>query len=308
MWDNFDVRVSKKGRVCFEDFCLKIIKTSCNDDYLDFVESNQKYYINNELYITNYAAITILINVYNKAVVSFCARELEKLINQFGYNILLSKQKNHIFEDTKFIYFNIENIKWFKVIDICIYLKYSNTRDCVIKNISSANKLTFSSLKNMYHDKGIFILNKTFIDAKTIFINENGLTELLLKSEKPLSIPLAKHFGINVHQKFTRKEMDIVYELDLFCKAAGIKSNHVHSFCKTKHKYIIDYFIPDYDLAIEIDEFDHIDRDPNYEKYREKYLTKHLKCKFIRCNPDDPNFSISGLIGKIHKVIMDFCD
>lgn len=120
---------------------------------------------------------------------------------------------------------------------------------------------------------------------------------------------MAKYFGINVNQKFTRKEIDIVSELDLFCESANIRSKHIrscHNHDKSHHEYYyIDYYLLDYNLAIEIDEFNHKDRDPKYENKRESFLKKKLNCKFIRCNPDDPNFSISGLIGQIYKEIIN---
>jgi len=48
---------------------------------------------------------------------------------------------------------------------------------------------------------------------------------LFIKSNKPKTIKNAKHMNINVHQKFTRKEIDIVKELGGFCYAK-IKSIH----------------------------------------------------------------------------------
>lgn len=156
----------------------------------------------------------------------------------------------------------------------------------------------------MASSNNIMLLISKFIDPKTIFVNENGIVELLMKSDKPNSIKLAKLFGINVHHKFLRKEIEIVSQLDSFCKSAKIKSKHSYSYCKMKHKYIIDYFLVDYNLAIEIDEFNHVDRDPKYEKDREQFLKKHIGCKFIRCNPDDPDFSVLNLIGKIHNMII----
>lgn len=116
---------------------------------------------------------------------------------------------------------------------------------------------------------------------------------------------MAKYFNINVNQKFTRKEIDIVYELDLFCKAANIQSFHTFHVPHYNYGYYIDYYIPTYKIAIEIDEFDHVDRDKTYEVRRQKYISKMLGCEFIRCNPDDPNFSISGLIGKLHFIIIN---
>ena len=211
------VNVSKKGRLSFDDFCAKIIKTMDHDKSIAFVNDDQKYYINGRLYITHDAALSILINFYNKAVVSFCVNHLNDLISEYNYDIVSSKQKIIKFKDAEFVYFNIYKNKWYKAKDICIFFNYSNCNDSIIKHVSNTNKIYFGDLRIVSRNDNIFILNKNFIDVQTIFVNQHGLkNELLLKSAKPNSIPLAKYFGITVNQKFTRKEIDIVHELDLF--------------------------------------------------------------------------------------------
>ena len=68
--------------------------------------------------------------------------------------------------------------------------------------------------------------------------------------------------------------------------------------------YKIDLYFPDYKLVIECDENDHKDRDPIYEKKRQKYIKKKLDATFIRFNPDDSAFNILGVISKIHYHII----
>ena len=66
--------------------------------------------------------------------------------------------------------------------------------------------------------------------------------------------------NINVHQKFTRKEIDIVKELGGFCYAK----------IKSIHKFIIICQNIKQQIAIEIDEFDEFDykdRDLKYEQF-----------------------------------------
>ena len=45
-------------------------------------------------------------------------------------------------------------------------------------------------------------------------------------------------------------------------------------------------FIFQYELAVEIDELDHADRDSVKENKRQTEIAKYLDCKFIRINPD----------------------
>ena len=63
--------------------------------------------------------------------------------------------------------------------------------------------------------------------------------------------------------------------------------------------YRIDAYFPKYQLAIEVDEQGHNDRDIDYEIKRQKAIGKLLGCEFIRINPAKENFNIFVEIGKI---------
>lgn len=66
--------------------------------------------------------------------------------------------------------------------------------------------------------------------------------------------------------------------------------------------YRVDLYFLDYKLVIECDEYGHTDRDPNYEKTREEYITS-LGNKIIRFNPNIENFDLSNVVKDINKVI-----
>ena len=66
--------------------------------------------------------------------------------------------------------------------------------------------------------------------------------------------------------------------------------------------YRVDLYFLDYKLVIECDEYGHTDRDPNYEKTREEYITA-LGNKIIRFNPNIEKFDLSNVIKDINKVI-----
>ena len=75
--------------------------------------------------------------------------------------------------------------------------------------------------------------------------------------------------------------------------------------CTRQYKfknYKVDLFIHDFKLVIECDEFNHIDRDLNYEKKREEYILS-LGNKIIRFNPNEKNFDLSNVIKDILKII-----
>ena len=77
---------------------------------------------------------------------------------------------------------------------------------------------------------------------------------------------------------------------------------------KTKAQYCvlgyrIDLYFHNYMLAIEVDEFNHCDRNIDYEIKRQKAIEKEFDCKFDRINPDENNFNIFESINDIHRHI-----
>ena len=71
----------------------------------------------------------------------------------------------------------------------------------------------------------------------------------------------------------------------------------IHQF--SAGKYRIDLYFPKYKLAIECDEFDHRDRDIEYEAERQKNIEMLLDCTFVRFNPDAKDFCILKTVNKV---------
>ena len=59
-----------------------------------------------------------------------------------------------------------------------------------------------------------------------------------------------------------------------------------------------DIYFPEYKLAVEIDEYNHEDRDTVCEIKRQKALEKELGCKFVRINPDKESFNVFKAINE----------
>jgi very-short-patch-repair endonuclease len=99
-------------------------------------------------------------------------------------------------------------------------------------------------------------------------------------------------------------ESDIMVELDRFFKKDDIKCEHQYRVKKNnKTYYYIDCYLPDYNIAIEIDEKGHKDRNQKYETDREKFIKEKLGCKMLRCDPNNPKFSLMGFLGELAKEI-----
>ena len=101
--------------------------------------------------------------------------------------------------------------------------------------------------------------------------------------------------GIKVETRYIRKELEIVGFIQEFLTTLNIP----FEFQKTVLRYRVDLFLPMHNIAVEIDEGGHADRDQNYEEQREQQITAYLKCKFLRFNPDEPNFKISRCIATL---------
>nr|AEX62207.1 hypothetical protein mv_L2 [Moumouvirus Monve] len=302
MWKG--IRTKDNGKLCLKDVC-EMIKISPDDSRLDFIKEDEKYCFNNKMYIDEITAILLICYIGNTRSIKFYKKYIDEVKSILSFDYLIIEHDYYEYDGNKFICFKIGDNMWFKAKDICEYLKYRNARDALIKHVSSDNKMSFSLFNKFLFSCSSIILLNNFIDPQTIFIDKEGLVELLLKANKSASIKLALDLGIKVHQKFTRKEINIVKELDIFCNMSCIKSKHQYVIKCDKGKYIIDYYLPEYKIAIEIDEFNHKDRNPGYEKQRQIDITKELGCKFIRCNPDDKDFNITSLIGTINKHVIE---
>ena len=73
---------------------------------------------------------------------------------------------------------------------------------------------------------------------------------------------------------------------------------------KALNNFRIDLYLPDQKLAIEIDEFNHKDRDAHYEKERKRIIIECLNCKIMRIDPDSKDFKLSTCLGQITREIM----
>lgn len=103
---------------------------------------------------------------------------------------------------------------------------------------------------------------------------------------------------LNIKNYYITKEQQILYNIHEIFKGEEMIDQH------NVGQYRIDLYFTKYKIAIECDENDHIDRDIEYEKKRENYITNTLKCTFIRFNPDDDNFNINKICNEIFKLII----
>ena len=160
---------------------------------------------------------------------------------------------------------------WTRAKEVCEALEY-NKKTSKTANIIRAH----CSRENFAHKHDLSSVHATDdhlfnwpIDSQkyNIYINEEGLRELVRKSKQPCAAKLAKDLDIDVYKhKYTSKENDSIEII--------MKTFHGEKV-KRQFKignYRINLYLLNYKIAIECDEFDHIDRDINYEITRQKFI------------------------------------
>lgn len=194
---------------------------------------------------------------------------------------------------------NVSDEIWFKGKDVAKILEYTDFKQAIRKNIDDEDKITAKKLRKLENIKEIEKLKGE--QPHTIFINFNGFRNILIKSRKPISIPLAKKFNIDLLTKIQCKEAQVLNYVIQLCKIKNI----IYDLQFSCGDYSIDMYIHKYKLAIEIDENNHNDRDPEYEKNREEFIKNTLNCKFIRFDPDGKDCFISKLLLDLLKIFKD---
>ena len=106
-----------------------------------------------------------------------------------------------------------------------------------------------------------------------------------------------KKLGVRIHDVINTKEQTVI---------SAIKDAFEGESMQTQYSvldYRIDLYFHEYELAIEIDELGHNDRNINDEIQRQQALEGELNCVFIRINPDAIDLNIFKEITKIHRHI-----
>jgi very-short-patch-repair endonuclease len=189
----------------------------------------------------------------------------------------------------------VDSDPWFRAVDIATVLGYANTRQAILTHVDNDDKKKYNDLVQG-RDAGV----KTSPNIKrTIYINQRGMRSLVLKSQRPEAIDIAKQLGIEVNTKYLRKEIEVVSFIQQFLTSLG----EPFEFQKTVGSYRVDLYLSSRKIAVEIDEHGHRGRDSQYEREREAFITAKLQCQFLRIDPDDPTFSMAKCIADVARLM-----
>jgi len=213
--------------------------------------------------------------------------------NKISINILnFENNPIHVIKKDKIVYIKLRDIQ--KILD---YTTCNKLPELIEYNKNFNNILRVSDIMDTKYGK-IFGKNIMFL------ITLDGLEQILIKSKKNISIrkKLVEFFNLEVN---IGKESIISKETrydDIIKKS--FPSVTIKNQFNVKN-YFIDWYFPDYKLALECDEFNH----KKYlsiksDKTREDEIKSILNCTFIRFNPDSKDFCIYDLIGQISSFLI----
>ena len=89
-----------------------------------------------------------------------------------------------------------------------------------------------------------------------------------------------KNLGFTLYNVINTKEQAIINSIKDAFEAEDMQTQY------TVIGYRIDLYFHKYNLAIEVDELGHNDRNITYKIQRQQALERELNCVFIRINPD----------------------
>ena len=179
--------------------------------------------------------------------------------------------------------------------EITALLGYKSPKDAITNNVSKSNQLIFRDYP------GVKIPE---LDPRTILINRNAVVEILLKTRKrisPVVLHLLKSFGIETTNKkcLTKEQQTLSHIANVF------KTEKFEDQFKVG-PYYLDMYFTEYKIAIEADENGHKDRKPGDERDRMDFVNFELNItdeNWIRYNPDEYDFDIMKVIGRVHRKI-----
>ena len=127
-----------------------------------------------------------------------------------------------------------------------------------------------------------------------MFIENAWAVDITMSSVKTQAAIFKSRFGVKEHDKVLRRRQSLgLRQSKLFPSEGIIKESSVLN-------YRTDFTFKKHMLVVETDEKVNADRDPDYEKKRQKDLEK-IDYYFIRINPDKKGFSDYEEFGRVQK-------
>jgi len=190
-----DVRISKKGNICLNDFIENIIRSRNPKLYAKKLMKHKKIIIDGDDYISPNSCIDILKNTNFKRCKNICTKI--RIDDGDKTSIIDVEQKIFQFEGHRFLALFVEKIgvqgDWDVYVqgsEIAKYLDYVDT-DCAIRDhVDKENKISFFKFIELYSP--IKMPGQKNIKNNSILINLSGFFNLIHCSKKPFALKIKK--------------------------------------------------------------------------------------------------------------------
>ncbi len=194
--------------------------------------------------------------------------------------------------------------------DVCAILEYKDVKQALQKNVKPKHKKDLQTIMEELNGAnpdtiigGILSSKLSYNDGKAVYLSKDGLVALLTKSRTLAayhkSQAISDKLGLNLKHVFNVSKQQ--QTLDIIRAAFQSITCFPEYKCGT---YRIDLYFPDLKVAVECDEYGHVDRDQQHEQDREQFIKNKLSCIFVRYNPDSPCFNVGNVIHEIGKIYM----
>lgn len=146
--------------------------------------------------------------------------------------------------------------------------------------------------------KNIISTDSSTGKKKSVYLTYEGFLKLLINSRKPDTIIVAEKIGINIETiGFAHIEAETIKCIeDCFFNETIIREYVIKP-------YRVDLYFPEYCLIIECDEDAHRKNQANDQKRQEDIINVYPQVKFLRYRPQENNFNIFEICGRIHNHI-----
>ena len=200
------------------------------------------------------------------------------------------------FNAVELCFVTINEKLWTRAKELCRALEYNKKTAHVIKaHVSPENYAHKWQLTEHVSETRPFNWPKD-LRKDDYYTIEEEMIEVLVSSQQQLAKELAEYMGIKIiGHKYVRKEPGTIFTIQKVFEGISMKRQF------SVGSYRINLYFPEHKLAIECDEYDHKDRDIDYEIRRQKFIEGQLNSKFIRYNPNAEDFMIESVLNKIFQ-------
>ena len=183
--------------------------------------------------------------------------------------------------------------EYFVGYEITTLLGYKNPHEIIKNNVSKSNQIFFNDYPGVKKPK---------LQHNTILISRDGAIEVLIKTRKRISpdvLHILKKFGIETtNRKCLTKEQQTLSTITDVFKTEKFEDQYKVDI------YYLDLYFTEYKIVCECDERGHFFRKQWKERERMDFVNETLgidDLNWIRFNPDEPDFDVSKVIGRIYR-------